>query len=194
MCGLRPFFSASFENVFTDWGGGGDIAAAALHAVALAYRRMGPQTALAERMLEATGCDDIVDVLERVMRGQVRIGGGFAPQVFESAAQGDVAAQSIVRRAGATIGANVLSVAGELDMLEKPFDLVAAGGVFSSRNPLLYKSLSDLVHTRAHQVNVVHWQSPPVVGALLLALDLLELSGLPRTDRLSDCVSEALAV
>ena len=27
------------------------------------------------------------------------------------------------------------------------------------------------------QVKLVHWQSPPVVGALLLALDLVNLSG-----------------
>jgi N-acetylglucosamine kinase-like BadF-type ATPase len=185
-------FGASYP--FTDWGGGGDIAAAAFHAVALAYRRMGPQTALAARMLAATKCDEVVELLEKVMRGQVRVGGRFAPQVFECAMEGDAVAQSIVRRAGETIGANVLSVAGELGMLEEPFDLVAAGGVFSSGNPLLYKSLSETVYARARQVNVVPWQAPPVVGALLLAFDLLGLSDLPEADRLAARVSEALAL
>ncbi len=191
-------FGAAYP--FTDWGGGWDIAAAALHAVALAYRDMGPPTALTERMLAATGCNEVVDLLQNVMRGQVGVGGEFAPHVFECAHAGDAVAQSIVHRAGETIGANVLSVAGELGMLDTFFDLVTAGGVFSSRSPLLYDSLADKlcpagsVYKRATRVNIVHWQSPPVVGALLLALDLLELSSMPETDRLAARVSEALAV
>jgi N-acetylglucosamine kinase-like BadF-type ATPase len=184
-------FGAAYP--FTDWGGGWDIAAAALHAVALAYRNMGPSTALAERMLAVTGCSAVIDLLEKVMRGQVAIGGQFAPQVFACAHGGDAVAQSIVRRAGETIGANVLSVAGELDMLDSPFDLVTAGGVFSSRSPLLYASLSESVHKRATRVNIVRWQSPPVVGALLLALDLIDLPRMPDTDRLAARVSAALA-
>ena len=183
-------FGASYP--FTDWGGGGDIAAAALHAVALAYRRMGPETALAARMLAATGCSEVVELLEKVMRGQVRVGGRFAPQVFECAVEGDAVARSIVRRAGETIGANVLSVAGELGMLGEPFTLVTAGGVFSSDNSLLYESLAETVASRARQVNVVRWQAPPVVGALLLAFDLLDLPELPAADRLAIRVSEAL--
>jgi N-acetylglucosamine kinase-like BadF-type ATPase len=185
-------FGASYP--FTDWGGGGDIAAAALHAVALAYRRMGPETSLAGRMLAATGCSEVVELLEKVMRGQVHAGGQFAPQVFECAVEGDAVAQSIVRRAGETIGANVLSVAGELGMLGEPFALVTAGGVFSSNSPLLYGSLSETVDTRARQVNIVRWRAPPVVGALLLAFDLLDLPELPAADRLAAGVSAALAL
>ncbi len=41
---------------FTDWGGAYDIAGAAVHAVAQAYQGLGPATALAGRMLTATGC------------------------------------------------------------------------------------------------------------------------------------------
>jgi N-acetylglucosamine kinase-like BadF-type ATPase len=155
---------------------------------------MGPPTALTERMLAATDCSEVIELLEKVMRGQADVGGEFAPQVFECAHAGDAVAQSIIRRAGETIGANVLSVAGELDMLDSPFGLVTAGGVFSSRSPLLYASLSESVQKRAMQVKVVPWQSPPVVGALLLALDLLHLPGMPETDRLAARVSEALAV
>jgi N-acetylglucosamine kinase-like BadF-type ATPase len=189
-------FGASYP--FTDWGGGGDLAAAALHAVALAFRNMGPETALTARILAATGCIGVAELVEKLMRKEIRFGGWFAPQVFECAQAGDAVARSIARRAGETIGANVLSVAGELDMLDEPFDLVTAGGVFSSGDPTLYKSLSETVHAGARQVNVVRWQAPPVVGALLLAFDLLafdrpSLSGLPETDRLAARVSEASA-
>jgi N-acetylglucosamine kinase-like BadF-type ATPase len=177
---------------FTDWGGAWDIVAAAIHAVALAYRGMGPPTELAERMRAVARVDETIELLERVMRRQVHVGGGFAPQVFECAAGGDAVAQAIVRRAGETIGANVLSVARELDMLRAPFDLVTAGGVFSSRSSLLYGSLSESVHREAVRVNVVPLRAPPVVGAVLLALDLLELPAPPEPSSLAESVKLAL--
>lgn len=177
---------------FTDWGGAGDIARAAVHAVALSYRGMGPATALSARILAATGCESLPEVLEKVMRWQVQIRGGFAPQVFACADEGDPVAQSIVRRAGDTIGANVVSVARELDMLDTPFDLVTAGGVFSSRSDLLYGSLSDTVRAQSPGVTLIHWLWPPVVGALLLALDLLDLPRLPDTRHLADQVARML--
>jgi N-acetylglucosamine kinase-like BadF-type ATPase len=177
---------------FTDWGGAGDIAREAVHVVAAAYKELGPETTLAERMLAATGCADVAELMEGVMRWQVKIGGQFAPQVFQAAHEGDAVAQSIVRRAGTTIGANAVAIARRLGMLGTPFDLVTAGGVFSSRSNLLRDSLLETVRAHAPQVNLVHWQAPPVVGALLLALDLVDLPALPGTDLLTAQVVEAL--
>jgi N-acetylglucosamine kinase-like BadF-type ATPase len=177
---------------FTDWGGAWDVARAAVHAVTLAYRNMGPPTALTERMRAVAGVEKTIDLLERIMRHQVEIGGRFAPQVFECAAGGDAVAQGIVRRVGEQVGANVLSVARELEMLGAPFDLVTAGGVFSSRSPLLYQSLGETLAQEAVQVNLAPLNAPPVVGAILLALDLLHLDALPETALLADRVTQAL--
>jgi N-acetylglucosamine kinase-like BadF-type ATPase len=177
---------------FTDWGGAWDIATEAVHAVASAYRGMGPATALAARLCALAGVDETIDLLERIMRREVQIGGRFAPQVFECAANGDAAAQGIVRRVGRSFGANVLSVARELDMLGAPFDLVTAGGVFSSRSPLLYQSLSESLQEKGAQVNLVPLNAPPVVGAVLLASDLLRLPAPPEAATLAARVAQAL--
>ncbi len=127
------------------------------------------------------------------MRWQVKIRGEFAPQVLETAQEGDAVAQSIVRRAGTTIGANVVAVARRLGMLDTPFDLVTAGGVFSSQSELLNGTLLASVTIHAPRTNMVHWQSPPVVGALLLALDLMDLPTRPEAGPLAIRVTEALA-
>ncbi len=178
---------------FTDWGGAGDIAREAIHRVAGAYKGLAPQTALTERMLAATGCTEVAELMEGLMRWQIEIGGAFAPQVFQAALDGDEAAQSIVRRAGETIGRNAIAVAGRLGMLDTAFDLVAAGGVFSSQSELLSTSLLTTVRRQAPQANLVHWSAPPVVGALLLALDLIDLVLLPDADVLAGQVVEAFA-
>jgi N-acetylglucosamine kinase-like BadF-type ATPase len=178
---------------FTDWGGAGDIAREAAHAVAGAYKGLAPETALTGRMLAKTGCADVAELLEKLMRWQVEIDGEFAPQVFQTAHEGDAVAQSIVRRVGEAIGANATAVARRLEMLDITFDLVAAGGVFSSRSDLLRDSLLETVRTQAPKVNLIHWQAPPVVGALLMALDLLGLAALPDTRSLAVQVVGALA-
>jgi N-acetylglucosamine kinase-like BadF-type ATPase len=177
---------------FTDWGGAWDIAREAVHVVAAAYKELGPETALTERMLVATGCTAVAELMEKLMRWQVEIGGEFAPQVFQVAHEGDAAARSIVRRVGETIGANAIAVARRLGMLDTSFSLVTAGGVFSSRSDLLRTSLLETVRTQAPEVDLVHWEAPPVVGALLLALDLTGLAALPDTRALAAQVERAL--
>jgi N-acetylglucosamine kinase-like BadF-type ATPase len=178
---------------FTDWGGAGDIAREAVHRVAGAYKGLAPQTVLTARMLAATGCADVAELMEGLMRWQIEIGGEFAPQVFQAALEGDEPAQSIVRRAGEAIGRNVIAVACRLGMLDTAFDLVAAGGVFSSQSELLNDSLLTTTHRQAPQANLVHWSAPPVVGALLLAVDLMDLALLPDPDALASQAVKALA-
>jgi N-acetylglucosamine kinase-like BadF-type ATPase len=178
---------------FTDWGGAGDIAREAVHRVAGAYKGLAPETALTACMLAATGCTDVAELLEGLMRWQIKIGGEFAPQVFHAALAGDEPAQSIVRRAGETIGRNAVAIARRLGMLDTAFDLVAAGGVFSSHSELLNASLLATVRREARQADLVHWSAPPVVGALLLALDLTDHALIPDTAALACQAVEALA-
>lgn len=177
---------------FTDWGGAGDLVSAAVHAVALAYKKMGPETVLTARMLESTGCGNAEEMLEKIMRWQVVIGGEFAPQVVRTAGEGDPAAAAIVKRAGEAIGENVLAVATRLDMLDTAFDLVTAGGVFSSQSPLLDESLLQTVRSGAPKVRRIHWSAPPVVGAMLLAFDLMKPDRLPETGFLAENVTQSL--
>jgi hypothetical protein len=77
-------------------------------------------------------------------------------------------------------------------MLGAPLNLVTAGGVFSSRSPLLYAALSESLAEGAAQVEIVPLRAPPVVGAILLALDLLRLPALPETALLALRVTRAL--
>jgi len=188
---LARSFGAGYP--FTDWGGAGDIAGGAIHAIAAAYKGLGPETALAERMVAATGCADVDELMEGLMRWEIQIGSKFAPQVFEAADAGDAPAQDLIRRAGTTIGANAVAVARRLGLLDVPFPLVTAGGVFSSQNKLLNDSLLEAMHAQGAQVELRYWEAPPVVGAVLLGLDLLELDVLPDTNTLAARVQQSLA-
>ena len=177
---------------FTDWGGSGDIVAEAVHAVARSYMELGPHTVLTERMLEATGASEPAELLENIMRWRILIAGEFAQEVMRAAEEGDPTARSIVKRAGKTMGENATVVARRLEMLETAFPVVTSGGVFSSRSSLLCETLLERVRSAAPRVVLHHWSSPPVVGALLLALDLKNPDRLPDTEVLGDHVARTL--
>ncbi len=176
----------------TDWGGAWDIVRAAIYAATRAYMGMGPRTILTDYLLEATGCADMPTLLEGLMRDQVELHGDFAPTVARAADEGDEAARAIFRKAGRRIGENVISIARRLDMLEETFTLVTAGGVFSSHNRDMNESLLNTVRRAAVGVRLHHWDAPPVVGAVLMAMDMLHLENVPEPSALAQAISAAL--
>ena len=151
------------------------------------------ETALAQAFVEHFGCGTVDALLEGVMRWQINLSGRMAPLVFATAHSGDAVAQDVIAKAGRTIGANVVAVARRLGMLDEPFDLVTAGGVFSSRSPVLNDSLLSTVRAHAAGVRMVHWEARPVVGAVLLAIDLLRLGRAPEPTFVAEQVTNALA-
>ncbi len=162
----------------SDWGGGGDICRAATDAVARAYKGIEPPTALTGPLLAHFGAPDVPTLMEWLTRdGVFRI--DFTPLVFEVAASGDPAARGILLRAGHELAKGTNAVIRALGMAGEPFELVLAGGVFQAAYPLLRETLEADVRAVAPQVEVVCLTAPPVVGAVLLAM---EAAGLRPAD------------
>jgi len=179
---------------FPDWGGAWDIALEAVHAVAKACRFMSSPTDLTRRMLTFCQCQDVMVMMERIMREEVKITGAFAPQVLDAAEQGDEVARKIVQKAGRTIADNALSVAQELGMRDSGFVLVVAGGVFSSQSAILKQSLADRVRSQGSKVELRSLHAPPVMGAVLLAMDQLHIKPEIGLDSLAQIMSRSLKI
>ncbi len=178
---------------FSDWGGAGDIVHEAFFRIAASYKGLAPETALAQAFVAHFGCGTVDVLLEGVMRWDLELSGRMAPLVFRVAHSGDAVAQDVVAKAGRCMGQNVVAVARRLGMLDEPFDLVTAGGVFASRSPLLNDSLLATVQQEAAGAHLVHWRARPVVGAVLLAEDLLGTGQPPEPSFVADQVTKALA-
>jgi N-acetylglucosamine kinase-like BadF-type ATPase len=178
---------------FSDWGGAGEIAREAFFHVARQFKQLGPVTALTPALVAAFDCGSVEALLEGVMRWELKLSGRLAPLVFEVAHDGDAVARGIIAKAGRTMGENVVAVARRLEMLAEPFDLVTAGGVFSSRSPLLNDSLLQTVRAQAAGARLAPWDAAPVVGAVLLGLDLLHPERPLAPEAIAAQVSEALA-
>ncbi|MDX6533652.1 MAG: hypothetical protein QOF68_1396 [Gaiellales bacterium] len=171
-----------------DWGSASDVSERAITAVANEYTGRGPETVLTEQLCRLAGVDSAAELLEQFSRGGEEAP-SVAPLVLEAAAQGDTAAREIVERAGTELGDSAVLVARRLG-LEPGYDLVLAGGLFRSDSALL----EGLISERAPGARLVRLIAPPVVGAVLMAMEFAgQAPGTDVQDRLSAELSEHFA-
>jgi N-acetylglucosamine kinase-like BadF-type ATPase len=117
----------------------------------------------------------------------------FSPEVVLAAEQGDVVARSILVEAGRSLGATAAHVVTRLGMENDLFDLVLAGGMFRADTRHLVDGLEAVVRQVAPQVRLQPLRDPPVVGAVLLAIDLTSEAQSPGVRRsLAEGVAAAL--
>jgi N-acetylglucosamine kinase-like BadF-type ATPase len=175
-----------------DSGSASEVSEAAVTAVANAYTARGPETELTGLLCERSGVASVVEFLEAASR--VRIDTTtFSPEVVFAAEEGDAVAQSILVEAGRSLGGTAAHVVRRLGMEDEPFDLVLAGGMFRADTRHLVDGLEAAVRPVAQHVRLQPLRDPPVVGAVLLAIDSTAEAQAPGLRRsLAEGVAAAL--
>lgn len=160
--------------MFDDWGAAPDVAGACIQAIAQAYTGHGPNTSLTGRLVELFDARDNGDLLEKLSRGQYNFRAQIAEIIqtlAEEACGGDAPAIKVSRRAGRELGERATTVIHRLRMQEETFDVVLAGGLFHTHNPVLLEALDETVRAIAPHAHLSPLEAPPVVGSVLLAMD-----------------------
>jgi N-acetylglucosamine kinase-like BadF-type ATPase len=170
----RELILPSLGAISGDWGGGSDIATACLGAVARAWDGRGPSTALTDLVLRQFGEPHYEALLEALYTGRLprRKITVAAPLVFQAALDGDRVAQEIVVQAGSEIGHAAGTVLRRLELQREPCEVVTGGSVFKGAGPLLLDAATLALHRLAPLAQFTHAAIEPVVGALLLAIEL----------------------
>ena len=164
--------------------GGAELGCRALRAVYEAEIGLAPETSLKAGMLEYFAADSIEEILHRTTaRGaiwgtpqQARL----ASVLLDQAALGDEIALEIVLDAAARHADAALAAADAVSLRDRPFRLVLSGGVLRHPSGFLEGAIRTRVEQWASAVETVHDPPEPVVGAVLLAMDLTEAQGGPR--------------
>jgi N-acetylglucosamine kinase-like BadF-type ATPase len=157
-----------------DWGGGDDIGLAAVWSAARAQDGRGRATTLSELVPAHFGFD-APDALASAIHG------GAVPRsrlvelvpVVLAAAADDAVAGTIVQRLAAEIVAMAAAAVERLGLEGTAVDVVLGGGVIRARDPRLEGAIERELAGRAPQAHVVIADGAPVIGAALLALDML---------------------
>ena len=151
----------------------------ALDAVQRDHLGLGPRTSLTDRALELYGAADPIDLLHLF----TRVEGGYgkaeqvwmSPVLFDEADRGDEVATDLVVTAGRALGAQGRIAAGRIGLEVVGSPVVMTGGLFRHPTKLLeHAVMEELPGARAARTS-----RPPVIGPLLLALDMLGRPGDP---------------
>jgi N-acetylglucosamine kinase-like BadF-type ATPase len=155
-----------------------EVSEAAVTAVAKAYTGRGPETELTALLCERSGVASVVEFLEGEPGSHHTT--TFSPEVVLAAERGDTVARSILTEAGRSLGETAAHVVRRLGMQVDPFDLVLARGMFRADTRYLVDGLEAVVRPMAPDVRLQPLEDPPVVGAVLMAIDATETPASPE--------------
>ncbi len=158
------------SSAFGEYAGAMELVQWAVQAVASAWSLRGPATRLSQALVSACGAADVPDLLAGLMRGRYILGPEAAVQVFAIAGDGDPVAQKLVRRAGEELGSLAVGVIRQLGLSDLSFDVVLSGSFYKG-SPLIRKHMAGVIHSVAPHARLLRLQAPPVVGAVLMAMD-----------------------
>jgi len=155
-----------------DWGGGYDLGLAAVSAAARSEDGRGPRTSLEQAVPAHFGLRTPLELAEAIHAGrlQMRRVIELAPLVFAEAGQDSVAAE-ILDRLAAEVVALVRAALTRLDLRDQPVEILLGGGVLRSADGRLIDAIEAGLRDVAPKAIVHRTESPPIVGAALLALD-----------------------
>jgi N-acetylglucosamine kinase-like BadF-type ATPase len=159
-----------------DWGGADALGREAVFHAARAEDGRGRPTVLVELVRAHFGLASAAAVGEEVHYGrlpQARLG-ELAPGVVAAAAE-DAFAAGLVLRLADEIALLAWKALRDLDLLERPADVVLGGGMLRGDGPLHDAVLAGLAE-HAPNARPVIASVPPVVGAALAALDAVGAS------------------
>ncbi len=165
-------------SFWQDANGASEMGRRALWAICRAELGIDPPTDMKARALELFNEPSVESLLHHLTSRQSaeeasRIG-LLAPVLLDAADDDDETASTIVCDLGNRLGDYAVVAARKVGILDTPFNLVLAGGVFRHHS----RGLQDCVITRvhAHSPNARPLESSlePVIGALLLSFDAID--------------------
>ena len=159
---------------FGDLVSGSSIGLRGIQAVWQARDGISEETILTQKFVERAGCRDVEELFYKLYRREIEYSDlePMAKLVFDAALEGDAVACSILEWGGRYLGKMVNAVARGLGMTQDDFEVVMAGGVFKGSSPVLADTMRTVIHGQCPKARTVMPISEPVVGALLLGMEL----------------------
>jgi N-acetylglucosamine kinase-like BadF-type ATPase len=166
-----------------EYGGSGTVVMRALHAVSKAWSLRGPQTALTQTFCRKTGAKDASDLLEGLVLGRFELDAGDCPLVFQTARARDEVAKGVIRWAGEELANLAIGVIHQLAFEDQEFEIVLIGSLFDG-GALLLKPMKKAIREVAPNARYVRLKAPPVVGGVLLGMEMAGVNGYAVRDRI----------
>lgn len=159
--------------VFGENGGSVEMVRRAMQQVVMQWSRRGPRTMLTEIFIERVGATDLDDLVEGLTQGWYALNADAAPLVFAAAEEGDEVAAEVIRWTAEELGSLAEGVIRQVGIEDEVFDVVLVGSLFKG-GARFVDPLRGRIHQIAPGARLVRLEAPPVVGAVLLAMDVAD--------------------
>lgn len=159
-----------------DWGGGIELGGmAAWHAVRSEDGR-GRKTTLEHAVPAHFGLKRPRQLMEAIHFGRIdeRRLAELAPLLFRAAIEGDAVAREVVDRQADEVVTLAATAIRKLRMQRLDVDVALGGGIFRNRDQVFFERIEAGIRAVAPVARVRALSAPPVVGAALMGLDLLD--------------------
>ena len=173
-------------DISGDWGGGTSVGEAGLAAAVRAADGRGRRTALRNAVPAFFGVRSVAAVVHGLYRGEIeraRIA-ELAPLVFATAEAGDEVAGEIVDRLAGELATMALALIRRTGQTRLDPEIVLGGRVLQADHRRLTTGILGRIRTVVPDAISCVLAVPPVVGAALLGLDVLDVD--PGSRALAD--------
>lgn len=174
--GIREGCIAGAGAALGENGGAAEIVGAALACINHARILRGPPTALTGALCARTGARDADDLIEGIACRRIAPSADWAGDVFAAARAGDEVARGVIDWAGRELGESAAAVARQIGIERESFEVVLSGSLFAYE-PRLEDGVAAVLAVAAPGARLVHFDAPPVIGAVVLGAEAAGLDG-----------------
>jgi N-acetylglucosamine kinase-like BadF-type ATPase len=168
---------------FGEYGGAIEIVFRARQFVNHAWIKRIPPTKLTKIFLDATGAKDEIDLMEGLSNDQYHLFPYLAVEIVKAAQEGDQAAREVVRWSGEELGWLAIAVARQIEMENEEVEIVQSGSVFEA-GELILGPMRKIILQHLPKAKMVRLDGPPVVGPLMLGMQMAGIDPYPMRDKL----------
>ena len=168
-----------FGVITGEGAGSSELVFRAMQLVSHAWTRRGQETSLSQAFIDHTGANDLTDLLEGYTMDRYQLGGEAAPLVFQAAEAGDQVARQLVHWAGSELGELANAVIRQLNFQSLEFDVILVGSMFAGGKQLI-DPMREVISQLAPEARLVKLEVPPVVGAVLIGMQVAGLQAMPE--------------
>jgi N-acetylglucosamine kinase-like BadF-type ATPase len=172
-----------------EFGGASEIIFKAIHAISAEWTMRGPATRLSKDFAALVGATSLADLIEGICENRYWLDAKVAPLIFKAASEGDQVAMELVTWAGHELGGLANGVIRQLNFEKLSFDVVLVGGIYEG-GPMLIEPLRETIFSIAPDARLIRLEAPPVVGGVLLAMEIAGLDPRPARDQLIETTRE----
>jgi len=176
-------------STFGEFGGAIEIVYRAMQIVNHAWIKRIPPTKLTKIFLEATGAKDEIDLMEGLSNNYYHLFPFLAVEVINAAREGDQAAREVVRWSGEELGWLAISVARQIEMENDEIEIVQSGSVFEA-GEIITAPMQNIILKHLPKATLARLDGPPVVGPLMLGMQMAGIDPYPLRQRLINSAKE----